>query len=121
MTSYYDPEARTVYLVRRNDPLLDRIAIVHGLAQALDDQAYDVRARLRAAGSDPDRNLATSALIEGSASLVVNHYLRRLLLVGVYRAPKSAQSPPAAEPYLFREMLLRPALLGRAPGGCSRG
>jgi hypothetical protein len=75
----YSYRQHAVYL--RQDQPVDaaaRVALVHGLTLALQDQNADVAGLRRQAADDPDRTRALAALVEGDASRIELAYLASL-------------------------------------------
>jgi hypothetical protein len=75
----YSYRQHAVYL--RQDQPVDaaaRVALVHGLTLALQDQNADVAGLRRQAADDPDRTRALAALVEGNASRIELAYLASL-------------------------------------------
>jgi hypothetical protein len=77
--AFYDVAGRRV-VVRRDLPLdaVARVSLVRELTHALQDQAFDLHALIEAAGGEPDRLRALSALVEGDAARVELAYLTTL-------------------------------------------
>jgi hypothetical protein len=75
----YSYRQRTVYL-RQGQPVdaPARVALVHALALALQDQNADLATLRRQAASDPDRARALAALVEGDATRIELAYLTSL-------------------------------------------
>lgn len=74
--AYYSYHSRTVYL-RQGRPFdaYARVALVHELTHALQDQSFDLLRLTRAAAADADRSRALAALVEGDATRVELAYL----------------------------------------------
>jgi hypothetical protein len=94
----YSYRRRTVYL-RQGQPLdaAARVALVHALTLALQDQNTDLATARRRAVDDPDRARALAALVEGDATRIELAYLASLP-VGDRRAVRAQddRSPSAA-------------------------
>jgi hypothetical protein len=75
----YSPRERVVYL-RRGQPLdpTARVALVHALTRALQEQNFDLGALTRQATGDPDQARALAALVEGDATRIELGYLGTL-------------------------------------------
>jgi hypothetical protein len=75
----YSYRQQAVYL-RQGQPVdaAARVAMVHALTQALQDQNADLATLRRQAAADPDHALALSALIEGDATRIELAYLATL-------------------------------------------
>lgn len=76
---YYDPKDKTFYIVadvaRRYGPLPLAVVIAHELTHALDDQRLDLKKLIDSAEMDEDRSFAAAAVVEGSATVLMNRYL----------------------------------------------
>jgi hypothetical protein len=66
VVGYYDPSAKTLYVVNGADEQIVGITITHELVHALQDQYVNLDS-LQKAGTDNDRLSAAQALIEGQA------------------------------------------------------
>ena len=66
VVGYYDPAAKTLYVVNGADEQMVGITITHELVHALQDQYISLDS-LQKAGTDNDRLTAAQALIEGDA------------------------------------------------------
>jgi hypothetical protein len=73
VAGYYDPRRKRLALVRGAG--VDDVTLAHELTHALEDQHADLE-RL-GSGSDDDRASAEQALVEGSATLVMERYAAR--------------------------------------------
>jgi hypothetical protein len=73
VAGYYDPRRKRLALVRGAG--VDDVTLAHELTHALEDQHADL-ARLGAGGGD-DASTAQQALVEGSATLVMERYASR--------------------------------------------
>ena len=95
----YSYRQRTVYL--RQGPPLDapaRVALMHALTLALQDQNADLATLRRQARSDPDRARALAALVEGDAVRIELAYLTSLPAEdqAVVRARRDSSPSPAS-------------------------
>lgn len=72
---YYEPGTKVFYLLDHVSPDEVKGVMAHELTHALEDQHYDLKAVAKQAQGDDDRGTAISALIEGSAMLVMLSYL----------------------------------------------
>jgi hypothetical protein len=72
---YYEPGSKIFYLLDHVSAKDVRGVMAHELTHALEDQHYDLKAVSKLAEGDDDRGTAISALIEGSAMLVMLSYL----------------------------------------------
>ncbi len=68
IAGFYDPDADRMYLVDDLDPGARRETLAHELVHALQDQHYDLGARLAYRPGELDRLAATSCLAEGDAT-----------------------------------------------------
>ncbi len=72
---YYEPGAKTFYLLDHVAPDEVRGVVAHELTHALDDQYYDLQALSKLSEGDDDRATAIAALVEGSAMVVMLAYM----------------------------------------------
>ena len=68
IVGYYDPKAKTLYVVDGADEQIVGITITHELVHALQDQYVNLDS-IQKSGADNDRLAAAQALIEGEAQL----------------------------------------------------
>jgi len=68
VAGYYDPTAKTLYVVEGGDDAITGITISHELVHALQDQYFNLDS-LQDARADNDRLTAGQAVIEGQATL----------------------------------------------------
>jgi hypothetical protein len=125
---YYDPESASYYLLSDMPAELAPAITAHELTHALEDQHFDLDARLREALTDDDRMFALGSVHEGSAMLVMTIVVAERLVSGAMEmgdVAKVAESEAAkAElllglpPVLLRQML-GPYVLG--PSFLTRG
>ena len=73
VAGYYDPRRKRLALVRGAG--VDDVTLAHELTHALEDQHFDLQ-RLEGGGGD-DASTAQQALVEGSATLVMERYAAR--------------------------------------------
>jgi len=66
VVGYYDPKAKTLYVVQGADEQVVGITITHELVHALQDQYVNIDS-IQKSGSNNDRLAAAQALIEGEA------------------------------------------------------
>jgi hypothetical protein len=66
IVGYYDPKAKTLYVVNGADEQIVGITITHELVHALQDQYVNLDS-IQKSGADNDRLAAAQALIEGEA------------------------------------------------------
>lgn len=80
IAGYYDPEAKTMYVVGADWGGSERLTYAHEYVHALQDQVYDLRDGLDYSDEgcevDSERCAAISALIEGDATLVEEQWWR---------------------------------------------
>jgi hypothetical protein len=79
---FYDPDSGSFFLLDDMPASLAPALAAHELTHALEDQHYDLDARLHAAGRDDDRMFAAAAVHEGSATLVMTMVAAQGLLDG---------------------------------------
>jgi hypothetical protein len=72
IAGYYDPRRKRLALVRGAG--VDDVTLAHELTHALEDQHVDLR---RFEGGGDDRSTAQQALVEGTATLVMERYAAR--------------------------------------------
>ncbi len=118
---FYDPAQGTYYLMDRVPPAAAPIFTVHELTHALEDQHFDLDARLSEVLESEDGLLARSAVHEGSATLLMTVYTITAMLEGKLDRQgledlaavqaESAQELARLPPVLLRQ-LLGPYLLG---------
>ncbi len=85
VAGYYDPDTRTMNVlpVVGDDPgdslsFTEQVIYIHEFTHALQDQHFDLNALLEAPDGleNPDRSLATLALVEGDATAVMTLYVQ---------------------------------------------
>ncbi|HWK26249.1 MAG TPA: hypothetical protein VNS09_06795 [Solirubrobacter sp.] len=77
VAGYYDPRSKRLRIVTGTTPdALGEVVIAHELTHALEDQRFGIKAD---ESDSDDAGLARLALIEGSATLVMQEYLLRHL------------------------------------------
>jgi len=117
---YYDPEADALYLVDRGEPpppLIRRVMLAHELTHALDDQHVDLGAFLeKGIGRSEDRDLATMAVVEGSATALMTRYMARAALSGRFDA-QELQAYAEREARRSRKLLKAPRYFSAILGG----
>ena len=79
---FYDPKRETFFLLDDMPSGMAPALIAHELTHAVEDQVFDLDARLRATKEDEDRSFAVSAVHEGSATLVMTLYATEALQTG---------------------------------------
>ena len=120
---FYDPSSKSFFLLSDMPPTLAPVLVAHELTHALEDQYFDLDARLTGALADDDLVFARSAVHEGSATLVMTLYIARLLREGSLRpddlqALADSEAGQAAKlsslPSILRRPLLGAYILGAA-------
>jgi hypothetical protein len=84
--AFYDPKRETFFLLDDMPQGMAPALMAHELTHALEDQTFDLDARLRASKDDEDLSFAVSAVHEGSATLVMTLYAAEGLKSGKVRA-----------------------------------
>jgi len=77
VAGYYEPGSKTFYLLDHVSADSVRGVMAHELTHALEDQHYDLKAFAGKANGDDDRQTAITAVVEGSAMVVMMAYLSR--------------------------------------------
>jgi hypothetical protein len=77
VAGYYEPGTKIFYLLDHVSADTVRGVIAHELTHALEDQHYDLKAVAQKADGDDDRSTAITAVVEGSAMVVMMAYLSR--------------------------------------------
>lgn len=123
VAGFYDPGQGAYYLVDRASPAAASVYTAHELTHALEDQHYDLDARLRAVIDDEDRLFARGAVHEGSATIVMTRYtveatvagtLDPLALLEVSEAEAESNAHLAELPPVLLRQLVGPYVLGAA-------
>jgi hypothetical protein len=83
---FYDPKRETFFLLDDMPSAMAPALIAHELTHALEDQLFDLDARLRASKDDEDLSFAMGAVHEGSATLVMTMYATEALAAGRLKA-----------------------------------
>jgi len=108
---FYDPRARTFYMLQRSGvdygPFVNRMLIAHELTHALDDQYIDLDALEKSRELSEDWSLALGAVVEGSATVLMQHYW--------IRQQSSADFDPAQIGQILRSEMQRAEPLLTAP------
>lgn len=77
---FYDPPTKSFYMLKRAGvdygPLLNQVLIAHELTHALDDQYHDLDKLLSQRELSEDQSMALASVVEGSATLLMIHYMR---------------------------------------------
>jgi hypothetical protein len=123
VAGYYDPAAKTLYVVKGADDQTVGITITHELVHALQDQYVNLDS-IQKSTSDNDRTTAAQAIIEGQAqfeqlSMLLGGSDNVALRVGgrdrireLIRERQSAMPVFATAPMVIQESLLFPYLSG---------
>lgn len=119
VAGYYDPHSKRLKVVTgtaTSTPVLAETVLAHELTHALEDQRFGLLGDERRVSSDDDASLAATALIEGSATEVMQRYSARWfsrseLLAG---AIASAFAPTGDLPPFLESQTLFPYLGGQA-------
>jgi hypothetical protein len=77
VAGYYEPGTKVFYLLDHVSADAVRGVIAHELTHALEDQHYDLKAVAKKAQGDDDGSTAITAVVEGSAMVVMMAYLSR--------------------------------------------
>jgi hypothetical protein len=106
VAGYYDPRSKRLRIVTGATPdALGEMVLAHELTHALEDQRFGLDL---AAGESDDAALARLALVEGTATLVMQNYLLRY--VGAEKALSGAlgsalQTGPDLPPFLQAQLI----------------
>ncbi len=116
VAAFYIPEERALYTFKNMSlsSNLDRVTLAHELTHALQDQNYDLTTFPLKVKDNDDLALATSALVEGDATVLMAQYYGEHLdvsdmlsdVMGGMLGQKTAKFQAA--PPFFREMMLFP-------------
>ncbi|HEX6852101.1 MAG TPA: hypothetical protein VF139_11940 [Candidatus Polarisedimenticolaceae bacterium] len=79
---FYDPETKSFFLLDDMPRGMAALLAAHELTHALEDQHYDLDARIAAAKGDDDRMFAIGAVHEGSAMAAMSVYMSRAMSSG---------------------------------------
>ena len=123
VVGYYDPKAKTLYVMENAPPEAVGLTLAHELVHALQDQYFNLDS-VQNSGADNDRTLATQSVIEGQAiyeqlavilggqSLATNLPGSWDMIRQQIRDAKTSMPTLAAAPVLIQETLLFPYLSG---------
>jgi hypothetical protein len=106
VAGYYDPRSKRLRIVTVTTPdALGEIVLAHELTHALEDQRFGLGL---GEGESDDAALARLALVEGTATLVMQDYLLRFVgaekaLSGLLRS--AMQTGPALPPFLQAQLV----------------
>jgi hypothetical protein len=89
IAGFYDPETKTLSLVKRNSMpragFVERIMLSHELTHALDDQYADLAKFIKdRGGKSEDGDLVVASVFEGSATAEMMRYTPRLQMSGQF-------------------------------------
>ncbi len=125
LAGYYDPYAETFYIADWIPLELQKPVMAHELTHALQDQHFDLEKYLEPTEGNDDQTLATSALIEGEALLIMLDYSLQPMgrssldipdIVAANRSQAAMMDAQfrvfASAPYYLRETLLFPYTYG---------
>lgn len=120
---FYDPTSGSFYVLSDMPAIIGPMIVAHELTHALEDQHFDLDARLRGALQDDDRIFALASVHEGSATLLMTVHMTGEAMQGRID-PLEIQAWAAAEaekaellgalPPLMRRQLVGPYVLGLA-------
>jgi hypothetical protein len=111
VAGYYDPRAKRLRIVdspATANHALGEVTLAHELTHALEDQRFG----LADTGGDDDRALAHLALVEGSATVVMEQYLLRYLGTGAALSGLLSADQGPKLPRFLQDQLLFPYLGG---------
>jgi hypothetical protein len=102
IAGFYDPEAKTLSLVKRDSVpragFVERIMLSHELTHALDDQYADLTKFVKDhGGKSEDGDLVVASVFEGSATAEMMRYTPRLLMGGQFDPSELLQYSQAEE------------------------
>ncbi|MBI4835149.1 MAG: hypothetical protein HY811_10115 [Planctomycetes bacterium] len=110
--AYYDNKTKTVYLIKTDalPPSIVKMAIVHELCHALQDQYFDLTKIMKDSMGDYDYSAAMRFLYEGEASYVGNFYAAKEMLSGMGMDMKS-DDPMILQQFMLLKSMSREAVL----------
>ena len=111
VAGYYDPRSGALRVVDSGAPpnrVADETTLAHELVHALEDQRYDLE--LDDLESSGDGALAYTALVEGTATAVMDEYQRRHFkpsdaLGGAVASAFGASGAPALPPFVMAQLI----------------
>jgi len=116
VAGFYDPGEQAFYLLDDQPAASVEILTAHELTHALEDQYFDLDARLESVIDDDDRLFAVSSIHEGSATLLMMIYTMEAAAQGSTVALGGAEAMQAelldALPPILTRQLLGPYILG---------
>ncbi|MFQ5505008.1 MAG: hypothetical protein ACE5F1_09470 [Planctomycetota bacterium] len=103
---FYDPKRNSFFMMAktaRYGEFVNRMMIAHELTHALDDQYFDLDAKMNAAGKDHDDEFAIGSVVEGSATVLMFRWQKdnRHLMSGPAEMKKMMQSEMERSKVLF--------------------
>ncbi|HYN84984.1 MAG TPA: hypothetical protein VER32_07015 [Pyrinomonadaceae bacterium] len=113
VAGYYDPKKQHFYLAEWIDLDGQKPVMAHELGHALQDQHFNLKRFEDWPKHDSDAELAAHALVEGDATVLMMHYIRRSPLRALAMLKSMATSGPSTEqidkaPRALRETLVFP-------------
>jgi len=117
VAGFYDPGDGSFYLLDDQPAATTAVLTAHELTHALEDQYFDLDARLEAVIDDDDRLFAIGAVHEGSATLLMMVYMMKAAAGGAgsgalgNAGAEQVEQLEALPPVLLRQ-LLGPYMLG---------
>ena len=133
---FYDPGAKSFFLLDDMPAGVAPMLASHELTHALEDQHFDLDARLRNALPDDDHAFAVSAVHEGSAMMVMSMYVLRAMADGTLTRESlqemaeseaargqtlAAMAPALQRPFIAAYVLGMSFLLRGEPGALFSG
>jgi hypothetical protein len=116
---FYDPGDRSFYLLDDQPASAAALLAAHELTHALEDQHFDLDARLEKVVDDDDRLLAVGAVHEGSATILMMVYMMqgaggagRAAAGALGQADATQMERLEALPPILKRQLLGPYVLG---------
>lgn len=114
---FYDPELETYYLLDDMPAAAVEILTAHELVHALEDQHFDLAARIEGSVESDDLSFAVRSVHEGSATLIMTAYMMEAidegrLGLGQLAAASQGMGTPQELPEIFARLLAGPYVLG---------
>ncbi len=122
---FYDPGSDTFYLMDTFTGGVAKVILAHELTHALDDQHFDLDAKIRACGDDTDATLALQCVVEGSGTGLMYQWVKThmgevrmedLAAAQDLGADELAEAPPYVWKPLLAAYLRGDGFLSRIPG-----
>jgi hypothetical protein len=107
VAGFYDPAARRLYIADWLPLELQRPALAHELAHALQDQHFDLGSFIKPLREDGDRQLARAALVEGEGTALMLEFQAQALRLPLDQLPDLVTQ--------LGESLLRGGGMGQSP------